>query len=164
MKRLFLIYIALFASLTLAQDKPIHCIGVGAGGATGVGLSYRFWHPSGFGGQVNYCPMIERDKQWRLDAHAVALTVLRMLLTGKKNDCYLYIGSHFMPRSSNYEYDEEWNRIPGKSKAVPTYIGGGPGIEIKGSDMSVNLMAGILYLSDDRKFTGTGEIAIYFRL
>ncbi|MFH0948248.1 MAG: hypothetical protein V1833_04530 [Elusimicrobiota bacterium] len=168
MKKLVLIVMLLYPILSYSQSevstqtdagvpKYKHSIGAGAGGVTGLGLSYRRWFDNkAF--QITFLPYLSKENS----TISLGLTYLKKLKEGRTSDLLFYTGYHFY-------YDKFMDTsesISKKNISINNNLGAGPGIEIKyGDNIVLDLMFGYAIYhnnEDGLSLNFTGETGIYY--
>jgi hypothetical protein len=162
---LTVIWITLLATNSIAQEEiePVkfkHGIGVGAGFATGYGLSYKYT-PNKFGIQVNFAPF----KNQTTSRYSTGLTFSYDLVQGNSSKLYLYQANHFYYNSYKNELIDKDN-VPYTTTTTEQYFNNGLGFGFEFTvlkRLGINLMTGYAFYDNFNTINITGEMALYYK-
>ena len=144
------------------SEKLKYSIGVGAGFATGYGLSFKYI-PKKIGFQVNFAPF----KNKTTSRYSLGLTFLYDLIESKYSKLYLYQANHFYYNSETYDniiYDSfgktiSNNKIIATDKYMNNGLGFGFEIIIE-KNIGLNLMTGYAFYDN---FNEINKTALYYK-
>ena len=159
----FIINLSLYSQaqeLNLKPDKLKHSIGLGAGFATGYGLSYRYT-PKNYGIQFNFAPFKNKETT-RISA---GVTFSYDLKDYKNTRLYLYQANHFYYNNETIQF-YDINNVPITQKQKENYFnnGLGFGLEIMILErLGLNFMTGYAFYDNFNGVNVTGEAAIYYK-
>lgn len=143
-----------------ATPKLKHSIGLGAGFATGYGLSYRYM-PKKFGFQVNFAPF-KNSSTTRI---STGITFSYDLKIYKSSRLYLYQANHYYynkEKTTNVDF----NNIPYSSQILESYVNNGLGFGLELTileRLGLNFMTGYAFYENFNGVNVTGEAAIYYK-
>ncbi|MEY3416681.1 MAG: hypothetical protein RL060_792 [Bacteroidota bacterium] len=146
--------------LSVKPDKLKHSIGLGAGFATGYGLSYRYT-PQNYGFQVNFAPFKNKETT-RISA---GLTFSYDLKEYKSTRLYVYQANHFYYNNETSQFYDMYS-VPYTQRTKESYFnnGLGFGLEITMLErIGLNLMSGYAFYDNFNGLNVTGEMSIYYK-
>lgn len=147
------------------SEKLKYSIGVGAGFATGYGLSFKY-NPNKLGVQLNFAPF----KNKTTSRYSLGVTFLYNLIEAKYTKLYIYQANHFYYNSVKYE-TEIFNGygVPNtKNTSITTenYFNNGLGFGFEiviAKNIGLNLMTGYAFYDNFNGMNITGESALYYK-
>ena len=177
MKKFLLLTVILFSLPVLAypqvsgtdsktakkQMEYKHNIGASAGYIAGPGISYRYWINDRYGVQTALYPYYYKhdgEKDVNLSA---GLMGLRILSETERLNLFAYLGARVQHKSHSSRNN---GGDPYETNDDYLHVGGGPGIEIKVSRLSLNAMVGIRGKTDfkqQQEISFSAEGGIYYR-
>jgi hypothetical protein len=132
-------------TITLGQNKKKNLdyrynIGASGGFITGPGISYRQWITSKYGFQVTLFPYYRSSESGDEANLSLSGIGLRMISETQWLNLFGYFGIRGQYTKEKY-YENDWNNAYRKENKVQA--GFGPGVELKISRLSLNLMVGL---------------------
>lgn len=144
------------------QEDYKYGIGIGAGFATGYGLSFRY-HPQKFGAQVNFAPYKTEDTE----RYSAGVTFLYNIIESRITNLYIYQANHYFYNSrTQYIYNPDFPDMEEKIRTTESYFNNGLGFGMEiiiAKRIGFNLMTGYAFYENFEKLNLTGEAALYFK-
>lgn len=149
------------ASTEIEEDYKFG-IGIGAGFATGYGLSFRY-HPNKFGAQVNFAPY----KTPVTERYSVGVTFLYNIIESRITNLYLYQANHYLYHSYiDYVYNPVFPNMTEEVRRTDSYVNNGLGFGIEiilAKRIGFNIMTGYAFYNNFKELNVTGEAALYYK-
>lgn len=147
---------------TLQDSKLKYGVGLGAGFATGYGLSFRYV-PKKFGAQINFAPLKNKE----VERYSLGVTLLYTIMEHRFSNLFIYQANHYYYNSELvYVYNEPKLEEPKQERQITQYVNNGLGFGIEiimGKRVGLNLMAGYAFYKNFTQLNVTGEAALYYK-